>query len=148
MTDQTNETTTKLLLIKKAMAARSQAYAPYSNYQVGVALLTIDGSIYCGTNVENAAYPLGTCAEATAIGNMVLGDMQEQEKSRMITKLVVAGPSVDICTPCGGCRQKIREFAGPDLQIIVCDVDGNILLEIAFDELLPHSFGPDNLTFN
>ena len=126
-------------LIKKASEARGKAYAPHSNHPVGAALVTDTGAIYTGCNVENAAYPLGACAEALAIGNMVLaGDTY-------IRKIVVAGPGEHLCTPCGGCRQKIREFGDSKTEIIICDKAGEIMLETSLGELLPHSFGPENL---
>jgi len=130
----------KAALIKSAMAAIGKAYAPYSNHPVGSALIASDGQIYAGCNVENAAYPLGQCAEATAIGNMVLGGSIE------IKHLVVVGPGDHLCTPCGGCRQKIREFTGnTGTPITVCDQRGNILLETSIADLLPYSFGPENI---
>ncbi|MCK0068878.1 MULTISPECIES: cytidine deaminase [Kordiimonas] len=128
-------------LIEAAVGALQKAYAPYSNHPVGAALLTGDGKIYAGCNVENAAYPLGQCAEATAIGNMVLGG-----GSNTIKHVVVVGPGVHECTPCGGCRQKIREFAGQTgAPVTICDNRGNILLETHSADLLPHSFGPENI---
>ena len=122
-----------------ALAARSMAYAPYSRFAVGAALRTPDGAIHAGCNVENAAYPQGTCAEAGAIAAMVLAG------GRRIAELVVAGGGDVPCTPCGGCRQKLREFAGPDLAIRIVDAAGQTLLRTSLAELLPHSFGPDNL---
>lgn len=131
----------KVDLIEAAVNALQKAYAPYSNHPVGAALLTDDGKIYAGCNVENAAYPLGQCAEATAIGNMVLGD-----GGNTIKHVVVVGPSKHECTPCGGCRQKIREFAGASgAPVTICDNQGNILLETHSTDLLPHSFGPENI---
>ncbi|WP_286830681.1 MULTISPECIES: cytidine deaminase [Kordiimonas] len=127
-------------LIDAAIKARDAAYAPYSNHPVGAAVLTKDGRVFAGANVENAAYPLGTCAEAGAISAMVLAGERE------IAHVVVVGPGEATCTPCGGCRQKIREFAGPaGKPITICDKDGNILLETTSAELLPHAFGPENI---
>ena len=127
-------------LIDAALAARSMAYAPYSRFTVGAALRTPDGAIHAGCNVENAAYPEGTCAEAGAIAAMTLAG------GRRIAELVVAAGGGDApCTPCGGCRQKLREFAGPELVIRIVDVAGQTLLLTSLAELLPHSFGPDNL---
>jgi cytidine deaminase len=128
-------------LIEQAVEARSHAYARYSNHPVGVALLADDGQVYRGCNVENAAYPLGFCAEPNAIGSMVLAG------GSAIKALVVAGPGHHVCTPCGGCRQQLREFnGGADFPITICDVDGKILLETTLEALLPHSFGPENLS--
>jgi len=127
-------------LIAAAVAANEKAYAPYSSHPVGSAILANDGEIYAGCNVENAAYPLGQCAEATAVGSMVLGG------GNRIKHLVVVGPGEHLCTPCGGCRQKIREFAGIEgTPVTICDRHGNILLETNSADLLPHSFGPENV---
>ncbi len=126
-------------LIDAALAARSMAYAPYSRFTVGTALRTTDGATYAGCNVENAAYPEGTCAEAGAIAAMVLAG------GRRIAELVVAGGGSAPCAPCGGCRQKLREFAGPEMVIHIVDAAGQTLLRTSLAELLPHSFGPDNL---
>jgi cytidine deaminase len=126
-------------LTRAALAARAQAYAPYSHFQVGAALRTEDGALHAGCNVENAAYPEGTCAEAGAIAAMVMAG------GRRIAEIVVAGGGAMPCTPCGGCRQKIREFAGPDTPVRMVDGDGRLLLATTLQALLPHSFGPDNL---
>ena len=126
-------------LTAAALAARNKAHAPYSRFTVGAALRTPDGTIHAGCNVENAAYPEGTCAEAGAIAAMVLAG------GRRIAELVVAGGGDAPCMPCGGCRQKLREFAGPELVIRVVDAAGRTLLRTSLAELLPHSFGPDNL---
>jgi cytidine deaminase len=125
-------------LIRLAVAARDRAYCPYSNHPVGAALVTDAGEVYTGCNVENAAYPLGSCAEQSAIATMVLGG------GRAIRELVVVGPTDAPCTPCGGCRQRIREFAGPDTRVHACNARG-VLLTMTLDELLPESFGPENL---
>ena len=129
------------ILIKAAMDARGKAYARYSNHPVGAAILADDGNIYAGCNVENAAYPLGFCAEANAIGNMVMG------QGKAIRHIVIAGPGEHLCTPCGGCRQQIREFAGKaGTPVTIVDARGAVLLETTSADLLPHSFGPENLT--
>jgi len=129
----------KSQLVAAAVAALKKAYAPYSNHPVGAALIANDGEIYSGCNIENAAYPLGQCAESTAIGNMVMGG------GHAIKHLVVVGPNEGLCTPCGGCRQKIREFTGASgVPVTICDHHGNILLETDSAELLPNSFGPEN----
>lgn len=126
--------------IKQAVSALDKAYAPYSKHPVGAAIIASDGAIYAGCNVENAAYPLGQCAESTAIGNMVLNG------GNAISHIVIAGPGVEACTPCGGCRQKIREFAGKEgAPVTICDREGNILLETDSAALLPHAFGPENI---
>lgn len=126
-------------LIKEAMKVRESAHAPYSNHPVGAAILTNDGTIHSGCNVENAAYPLGSCAEASAIGDMV------KQGHGSIHMLVVAGPGEALCTPCGGCRQRIREFGNDETLIYVVDVDGAIKLSTTLGAMLPHSFGPDNI---
>ncbi len=125
-------------LISRALDARSRAYAPYSRYQVGAAL-RCDGVIYSGCNVENAAYPLGTCAEGGAISAMVLGGGQR------IEEIVIVGGGDQPCTPCGGCRQKLREFGQPDLKVHMISSTGKLLLTRTLADLLPDAFGPDNL---
>lgn len=126
-------------LVNAALAARASAYAPYSRFTVGAALRTAEGAIHSGCNVENAAYPEGTCAEAGAIAAMVLAG------GRRIAELVVVGGGSAPCTPCGGCRQKLREFAAPETLIHIVDGAGKTLLRTSLAELLPHSFGPGNL---
>lgn len=127
-------------LTKAAFEARDKAHAPYSNHPVGVALLADNGVVYSGCNIENAAYPLGQCAEATAIGGMVLGG------GKLIKHIVIVGPAEHACTPCGGCRQKIREFTLPEgAPVTICKSDGAVLMELSSAELLPHAFGPDNI---
>lgn len=120
-------------LINAAKAAQSRSYAPYSNFKVGAAIETDDNQTYLGCNVENAAYPLSQCAEATAIGNMITGG------SRKITRVVIVGSSDDFCYPCGGCRQKIAEFASADTEVIMIDKH-NTLHCVTLAELLPHTF--------
>jgi cytidine deaminase len=126
-------------LFEVARAARERAYAPYSRFRVGAALATVDGTIHAGCNVENAAYPVGACAEAGAISAMVAGGGAE------IAALLVLGDGVGLCTPCGACRQRIREFAGPDASIFVAGPEG-VRRRFTLDELLPESFGPETLT--
>lgn len=126
-------------LIKEATKARDNAYASYSNHPVGAALLTNDGTIHSGCNVENAAYPLGNCAEPGAIADMV------KKGHRFIRMIVIVGPGTALCTPCGGCRQRIREFGNDNTQVYVCDVDGKIQLSTTLGALLIHSFGPENI---
>ena len=115
-----------------------KAYAPYSGFAVGAAILDERGNIYSGTNIENAAYPQGCCAEASAISALIMAG------GRQIRKIAVAGGGKSLCTPCGGCRQKIREFGTVDTQIVICDEVGP-RQTFTLDALLPHSFGPDNL---
>lgn len=126
-------------LIQAALDARAKAYAPYSNFPVGAAIRTDTGAVFGGCNVENAAYPEGTCAEAGAIAAMAMAG------GRRILEVVVAGGGAMPCTPCGGCRQKIREFGAAGTAIRMVDGEGRLLLRATLAELLPHSFGPDNL---
>ena len=125
-------------LHKAAQDAMSRAYAPYSNFQVGSAIKASNGKIYAGCNVENAAYPQGNCAEASAISAMVMDGQTE------ISEIAVIGRGEGLVTPCGGCRQRIREFASPDTPIHIYGEDG-LRESFTLDQLLPHSFGPDNL---
>ncbi|MGE3876782.1 MAG: cytidine deaminase [Parvibaculaceae bacterium] len=133
-------TQTHSSLIAAAVAARLKAYAPYSRFRVGAAVRDEHGAVHAGCNVENAAYPEGTCAEAGAIAAMILGG------GRRIAEAAVVGAGDAPVTPCGGCRQKLREFGAPDLVIHVCDEKGNIRRRFTLAELLPESFGPENLT--
>ena len=125
-------------LFDAALKAREAAYAPYSDFKVGAAIRTPDGQIYTGCNVENAAYPEGTCAEAGAIAAMVSAG------ETCIAELVVVGGGDALCTPCGGCRQKIREFASETTPIHIAGPEG-IRQSTTLGQLLPQSFGPENL---
>jgi cytidine deaminase len=125
-------------LFAAAKAARERAYAPYSRFLVGAAIRAASGAIYTGCNVENAAYPQGSCAEAGAIAAMALAG------ERRIVEFVVVGDGEDLCTPCGGCRQRIREFADAATRIHVAGPEG-VRASFALEELLPHSFGPGHL---
>ena len=122
-------------LIDAALAVRDNAYCPYSGFYVGAALLDEQGRVHVGCNVENAAYPQGNCAETAAIGAMVAAGGQK------IATIAVAGgrDQVTACTPCGGCRQRINEFADSGTRIIVID-DDNEWHVYTMDELLPASF--------
>jgi cytidine deaminase len=125
-------------LVAAATEAHRQAYCPYSRYRVGAAIRTASGAVITGCNVENAAYPLGSCAEAGAIAAMVLAG------ERSITEIVVVTDGDTPGTPCGGCRQRIREFAGADVWVHSVSADGAVV-STTLDELLPHSFGPEFL---
>lgn len=125
-------------LFEAARAVRERAYAPYSRFQVGAALCDEHGAVHAGCNVENAAYPVGTCAEAGAIAAMIAAG------GRAIRAMVVLGAGPGLVTPCGACRQRIREFAEPDVAIHVADPDG-IRARFDLGALLPESFGPENL---
>ncbi|MGQ9367234.1 cytidine deaminase [Azospirillum sp. ST 5-10] len=128
-------------LIAAARAARANAHAPYSGFPVGAALRTDSGAVFAGANVENAAYPQGQCAEASAIGAMVAAG-----ERRIAAVVVMGGEAADglLCTPCGGCRQRLREFAADDAPVHVCGPEG-LRRTFTLGELLPHSFGPDIL---
>ncbi|HSR35177.1 MAG TPA: cytidine deaminase [Anaerolineae bacterium] len=125
-------------LIALAQQARDRAYAPYSNFPVGAALLGRSGQVYTGCNVENAAYPLCTCAERTAVTKAVSEGESEFE--------VIAVVTATGATPCGACRQILREFGGRDgdLRVIIADLDGNVRT-FTIDQLLPEGFTPDQL---
>ncbi len=125
-------------LAELAKSVRSKAYAPYSNHPVGAALIDENGNMFSGCNVENAAYPLGQCAEGNAIAAMVAGG------GRRIAAIAVIGPGDDFCPPCGGCRQKIAEFSHTETRVQLLTDDGREKT-YSVDELLPHSFGPQNL---
>jgi cytidine deaminase len=125
-------------LFAAAEAVRVRAHVPYSHFQVGAAILADDGNIYAGCNVENAAYPLGNCAEASAIAAMIGGG------GKRIIRIFVTGPGEVPVTPCGGCRQRIREFAELSTPVICLGVEGEPLAT-TLGELLPHSFGPEFL---
>jgi len=125
-------------IAQAAMAAMPRAYAPYSQFQVGAAILDENGMIHTGVNVENAAYPQGSCAEAGAIAAMVMAG------GKAIQAIAVSGRGDLLCTPCGGCRQRIREFATSDTPVVICGEDA-IKAEFTLGDLLPHNFGPDHL---
>jgi cytidine deaminase len=125
-------------LFAAAKAARERAYAPYSRFLVGAAIRAPSGAIYAGCNVENAAYPQGSCAEAGAIAAMALAG------ERKIVEIVVVGDGEDLCTPCGGCRQRIREFADAATRIHIAGLD-RVRASFALEDLLPHSFGQGHL---
>jgi len=126
-------------LIQTATQVRKHAHAPYSHFPVGAAVLDEHGTIHHGCNVENAAYPSGSCAEEQAIGSMVASG------GKKIKAIVVTGISGAPITPCGACRQRIREFADSNTQIYICHVEEGVQKVLSIDELLPYSFGSDNL---
>jgi len=135
----TLDDTTMAALVAAARQARERAYAPYSHFAVGAALLDEQGRIHAGCNIENAAYPQGQCAEATAIGHLVLAG------GKRIVAAVVVGVAADPVTPCGGCRQRLREFAADDLPVWVADLDA-VRVRFTLGQLLPASFGPAHLS--
>ncbi len=125
-------------LFEAATAAMGRAYAPYSNFPVGAAVRTPSGAIYSGCNVENAAYPQGWCAETSALAAMVSAGEQR------IAEVLVISMADTLSTCCGGCRQKLREFAPLDTEIHVAGPEG-VRAVFTLDELLPSSFGPEQL---
>ena len=125
-------------LLATARQAQAQAYAPYSRFQVGAAVLDEQGRIHAGCNVENAAYPQGACAEAAALAAMVLAG------GRRARAVAVVGTGGRWITPCGGCRQRLREFCADDTPIFTANATA-LGPTHTLGELLPHSFGPDHL---
>ena len=123
-------------LVQAAIHARQWAYAPYSKYSVGAALLTSSGRTYDGANVENAAYPSSMCAERVAIFKAVSQGERQFEAIAVVTR--------DGGSPCGACRQVISEF-GLETVLLIANEQGEILQEITVDKLLPGAFGPSNL---
>ncbi len=120
-------------MIRQAAAARENAHAPYSGFKVGACLRSADGRRFAGCNVENLAYPQGLCAEAGAIAAMVAAGAGD------IAEVVVLAEGEALCTPCGGCRQKLAEFAGPDTPVHVAG-PGGVRASFTLGELLPHGF--------
>jgi cytidine deaminase len=134
----------KLKQLERAAAeARKKSYAPYSHFAVGAALLGENGMVYTGCNIENASYPAGICAERTAIFKAV------SEGCRRFRAIAIAGgpegaDCLTLCTPCGICRQVMREFTGPDFPVWFSDGNGGFRM-MTLAQLLPESFGPDSL---
>lgn len=129
-------------LFEAAADVRVRAHAPYSGFFVGAAILDREGRVHVGCNVENAAFPEGVCAEASAISAMVAAGGRE-----ILAVAVVGGPAEGepvLCPPCGGCRQKIREFAVPETSIHLRD-GGGVVTSLTLEDLLPLSFGPSHL---
>lgn len=127
-----------LPLLDAATRVRENAYAPYSRFKVGAAIRAESGAIYAGCNVENVAYPEGTCAEAGAIAAMVAAG-----ETRIAEVCVIADSPAPV-PPCGGCRQKIAEFAGQEVQVSLCTTDGKALV-MTVAELLPGVFTADHM---
>ena len=120
-------------LFEAARDAMAFAHAPYSKFPVGAAIRAEDGKIYVGANIENLSFPQGWCAEPSAISAMVMGG------AKKITEIAVIAEKLALCPPCGGCRQKIAEFASADTKIYLCDETG-VQKVMTMDELLPFSF--------
>jgi cytidine deaminase len=125
-------------LFESAKTAQKQAYAPHSKFQVGAAVLTLDGQIFSGCNVENVAFPVGTCAEQNAIGAMVNAGFQR------IEAILILGPQETALVPCGACRQRILEFAHAQT-LVLCASPSGIKAVYTCEELLPHAFKTDTL---
>ena len=123
-------------LVRRAQAARGRAYAPYSNYPVGAALLARSGQVFVGVNVENAAYPTTMCAERSALFQAVSVGERSFD--------AIAVVSENGAAPCGACRQVLSEF-GNILLVIIADAKGKVHHRISLKELLPHAFGPQDL---
>ncbi len=138
MTDPAAALDAQEALIAAARAVRAHAHAPYSRFAVGAAMLDEQGRIHAGCNVENAAYPQGWCAETSAIAALVAAG------GRRVMAVAVCAVAAEPVTPCGGCRQKIREFAADDCPIYVADEQA-LVAAFTLGPLLPCSFGPAHL---
>jgi cytidine deaminase len=120
-------------LFEAARAAMARSHSPYSHFPVGAAIRSADGRVFSGANIENAAFPEGLCAEAVAIAAMVMAGQTR------IAEVAVLAEKKALCPPCGGCRQKLAEFAGPEARVWLCDADGpRTAMRMA--ELLPAAF--------
>ena len=126
-------------MLRLAQAAREEAYAPYSGFRVGACLEAEDGQLFTGCNVENASYPEGACAETGAISAMVAAG------GRRIQALVLVADGERLCTPCGGCRQRLAEFAAAEMPVSIYDAEG-LRARLTLGELLPHAFDLPNET--
>jgi cytidine deaminase len=125
-------------LFLAAKAAMAKAYAPYSKFPVGAALRTDDGRIFSGANIEVASYPEGWCAETTALGHYIMGG------GGKITEIAVIAERMPRVTPCGGCRQRLAEFAQADTRLHLCDETG-VVETVTMGEMLPYGFAGDIL---
>ena len=125
-------------LFDAAKAAMEKAHAKYSDFPVGAAILTADGRIFTGANIEVVSFPEGWCAETTAISHYVMAGGGE------ITAICVIAEKKDLCSPCGGCRQRLAEFAPPHAKVHLCTMDG-ITQTLTMADLLPHGFDADTL---
>lgn len=127
-------------LVKKAIEARSLSYSPYSNFKVGAALLTKDGQVFLGANIENSAYPLCMCAERNALYNAMMHGYSKKDFVALALSADTEGP----CSPCGACRQVISELFPKDGVIIMSNLKGNVQ-ETNVNELLPFAFSEEDL---
>jgi len=124
-------------LFEAAQSAMDRSHSPYSDFPVGAAIRAKSGKIYAGCNIENASYPEGWCAETSAISHMIVGGDKE------ISEILVLAAKKDKATPCGGCRQRISEFAAPTTPVHLCNANG-VVETITIADLLPASFDLDN----
>jgi cytidine deaminase len=124
-------------VMARARDASTRAYAPYSDFRVGAAILTEGGAVHAGCNVENASYGLAICAERNAAAAMVLADPED----RGIRLVAISSPDASPCFPCGACRQVLLEFGCKEIVV----EDGSGLKRYPFEEILPHAFGPEDL---
>ena len=124
-------------LMDRARDASTRAYAPYSGFRVGAAILTEGGEVHVGCNVENASYGLAICAERNAAAAMALADPGDRE----IRSVAISSPDASPCFPCGACRQVLREFGCKEVVV----EEGSGLRRYPFEEILPHAFGPEDL---
>lgn len=120
-------------LFEAAKAATAFSHSPYSKFPVGAAILADDGKVYSGTNVENMAFPQGWCAETTALSHMIMGG------GKQVLEIAVFAPRLELCPPCGGCRQKLSEFAEAGARIHLCNEAG-VQETVTLGDLLPYSF--------
>jgi cytidine deaminase len=123
-------------LFAVAKAAMQKAYAPYSQFPVGVAIRTASGKVFAGANMENSSFPEGWCAETSALAHMVMAGERE------IAEVAVVAEKMPLITPCGGCRQRLKEFAQPETRIHLCDARG-IVETVTLGDLLPKAFRLD-----
>ena len=121
-------------LYKMALEAATNAHAPYSDFPVGAAIRTTDGRTYAGCNVENVSYPEGWCAETSAIAHMVM------DGGGKIAEVAVLGLKAELCTPCGGCRQRLAEFGTAETKVHLCNAEG-LVETVTLGDLLPFAFG-------
>ncbi|EME89334.1 uncharacterized protein MYCFIDRAFT_71480 [Pseudocercospora fijiensis CIRAD86] len=127
-------------LSESCVDAKSKAYCPYSHFRVGCAVLLANGDVIQGANVENASYPVGTCAERVALGTAVVQGAQKGDFRALAVSSDISPPA----SPCGMCRQFIREFCEPNTPILMYDKDGKSVV-MTLEQLLPMSFGPEKL---
>ncbi|MAY61518.1 MAG: cytidine deaminase [Rhizobiales bacterium] len=125
-------------LFEAAREAMAKAHAPYSRFPVGAAIRDTDGNIHAGANIEVISFPEGWCAETTAIGHMIMAGASR------IAEVAVIAEKLDLCSPCGGCRQRLAEFSAPDTLIHLCDAEG-VKKTVRMDELLPLAFQTETI---